>query len=160
MKRTHLPIITALSLTGSLMTSSAYAQSSLMQNNYPPMNTSVQLESSNLPLVWITTTGMLSRTERSLGHMKVINNADGVNYSDTDAYPDQTIEFDGPIAIKWRGSSSFGNDNTQTKRQRVSHHGKCRWEPSHRYSRNHSHDNARLLSWLIPVVWTSCSDKV
>ena len=116
MKRTHLPIITALSLTGSLMTGTANAQSSLMQNNYPPMNTSVKLESSNLPLVWITTTGTLSRTERSLGHMRVINNADGVNYSDTDAYTDQTVEFDGPIAIKWRGSSSFGNDNTQTKK--------------------------------------------
>ncbi len=116
MKIRHLHIITALSLTSSLLTSTAYAQSSLMLNNYPPMNTSVQLESSNLPLVWITTTGMLSRTERSLGHMTVINNNDGVNYSDTDAYPDQNVEFDGPIAIKWRGSSSFGNDDTQTKK--------------------------------------------
>ena len=92
------------------------AQSAVQMSNYPPKDTSVQLESSNLPLVWITTTDTLSRYTRSLGYMKVISNADGINYSDTVSHPSQTVEFDGPIAIKWRGASSFGYDGTQTKK--------------------------------------------
>ena len=94
---------------------SASAQS-LAMRNYPPKDITVQLESSNLPLVWITTTDTLSRYTRCLGRMKIINNVDGINYSDTVSHPGQTVEFDGPIAIKWRGASSFGNDGTQTKK--------------------------------------------
>ena len=94
---------------------SATAQS-LAMRNYPPVDLTVQLEFSNLPLLWITTTDTLSRYTRCLGRMKVINNAEGINYSDTVSHPEQTIEFDGPIAIKWRGASSFGNDGTQTKK--------------------------------------------
>lgn len=94
---------------------SSHAQS-LAMSNYPPKDVSVQLSSSNLPLVWITTTDTLSRYTRILGRMKVISNADGINYSDTVSHPGQTVEFDGPIAIKWRGASSFGYDGTQTKK--------------------------------------------
>lgn len=94
---------------------SASAQS-LAMRNYPPKDITVQLESSNLPLVWITTTDTLSRYTRCLGRMKIINNVDGINYSDTVSHPGQTVEFDGPIAIKWRGASSFGHDGTQTKK--------------------------------------------
>ena len=99
-----------------LSAGSAFSQSTVQMNNYPPKDITVQVESSNLPLVWITTTDTLSRYTRSLGRMKIINNADGVNYSDTVTYSDQTIEFDGPIAIKWRGASSFGENGTQTKK--------------------------------------------
>ncbi len=120
MMRIHLTLIAALSLIGSLMTSAAFAQSDspsdLASSNYPPIDPTVKLNPTNLPLVWITTTGPLSRTERSLGHMKVINNADGTNYANLKLHPDQTVEFDGPIAIKWRGTTSFGYDNTQTKK--------------------------------------------
>ena len=99
-----------------LAAGSVYSQSNLAMKNYPPMDTTVQLTSSNLPLVWITTTDTISRHTRSLGYMKVINNDDGVNYGDTVAYPDQKVEFDGPISIKWRGTASFGQDGTQTKK--------------------------------------------
>ncbi len=99
-----------------LSTGSVYSQSQLALSNYPPKDTTVTVESSNLPLVWITTTDTLSRYTRSLGYMKVISNADGINYSDTVSHPGQTVEFDGPIAIKWRGASSFGYDGTQTKK--------------------------------------------
>ncbi len=98
-----------------LVSASAFAQT-LAERNYPPKDTTITLESSNLPLIWITTTDTLSRYTRCLGRMKAINNGDGVNYSDTISHPDQTVEFDGPISIKWRGASSFGNNGTQTKK--------------------------------------------
>ena len=98
-----------------LVSASAFAQT-LAERNYPPKDTTITLESSNLPLIWVTTTDTLSRYTRSLGRMKIINNGDGVNYSDTISHPDQTVEFDGPISIKWRGASSFGYDGTQSKK--------------------------------------------
>ena len=73
-----------------LSASSAFSQSAVQMNNYPPKDITVQVESSNLPLGLITTTDTLSRYTRSLGRMKIINNADGVNYSDTVTYSDQT----------------------------------------------------------------------
>lgn len=99
-----------------LAAGSVYSQNKWAMRNYPPMDTKVKLTSSNLPLIWITTTDTISRHTRSLAYMKVINNDDGVNYSDTVAHPDQKVEFDGPISIKWRGTTSFGEDGTQTKK--------------------------------------------
>jgi hypothetical protein len=94
----------------------ALAQSTMSSQNYPPLNTEVSFESSNLPLIWIKTTGTLSRTERILGFMKVINNPENLNYTDTVQHNNQNVEFDGPIAIKWRGSSSFGSDESLGKK--------------------------------------------
>lgn len=99
-----------------LATGAVYSQSKLAMKNYPPMDTTVKLTSSNLPLVWITTTDTISRHVRSLAYMKVINNDDGKNYADTVAHPDQNVEFDGTISIKWRGTASFGEDGTQSKK--------------------------------------------
>ena len=86
-------------------------------SNYPPPVTTVTMESSNLPLVFITinNNAALSHDYRVMGHMTVVNNADGVNYTDLENNADQTLEFDGPIAIKWRGTSSF-QGNQQTKK--------------------------------------------
>ncbi|MBR3027536.1 MAG: CotH kinase family protein [Bacteroidales bacterium] len=109
MKQTLLLSILLLSTTPTI------AQT-LAERNYPPKNAQVTVESSNLPLVWITVSDTLSRYSRTLGHMKVINNANGVNYADTVSHQNQTVEFDGPISIKWRGASSFGYDGTQTKK--------------------------------------------
>lgn len=36
--------------------------------------------------------------------MKIISNADGVNYGDTVAHPNQTIDYEGWVGIKYRGS--------------------------------------------------------
>ena len=115
-KTEHIRILSIILSIMFLAAGSVYSQSNLAMKNYPPMDTTVQLTSSNLPLVWITTTDTISRHTRSLGYMKVINNDDGVNYGDTVAYPDQKVEFDGPISIKWRGTASFGQDGTQTKK--------------------------------------------
>ena len=43
--------------------------------------------------------------------MKIISNADGVNYGDTVAHPNQTIDYEGWIGIKYRGSSSFSESD-------------------------------------------------
>ena len=99
-----------------LAAGSAYSQNKWAMKNYPPMDTSVKVTSSNLPLIWITTTDTISRHVRSLAYMKVINNDEGKNYADTVAHPDQNVEFDGPISIKWRGTTSFGEDGEQTKK--------------------------------------------
>jgi len=105
-----------LLLTCMMLNVASVSAQSLAELNYPPTVTTVTFESSNLPLIWITTTGQLSRYERILGHMKVINNADGINYADTVVHPNQTVEFDGPISIKWRGASSFGYDGSRSKK--------------------------------------------
>jgi hypothetical protein len=39
--------------------------------------------------------------------MKIINTPDGINYGDTIVHPDQTTDYEGWIAIKYRGNSSF-----------------------------------------------------
>ena len=88
----------------------------LAEQNYPPRVTTVRVDSTNLPLVWITTTGQLSRTQRIPGSMKVISNADGINYGDTVAHPGQHVEYDGPVQIRWRGNSSFGKDGSRSKK--------------------------------------------
>ena len=87
----------------------------LEERNYPPFDISVDLSSSNLPLVIISTDEMLSRYDRKFGKMTVINNPDGNNSPDLDGNPDQHLDFDGPVSIKWRGNTSFGDDN-QTKK--------------------------------------------
>jgi len=86
--------------------------------NYPPDNTDVKVDSTNLPLVFITVKGEeISRYDKILGHMVVIANRNGsMNYSDTIKHPGQHIDFDGPISIKYRGNTSFGGDWDYTKK--------------------------------------------
>lgn len=77
--------------------------------NYPPDNENVQLTKTNLPIVWITVNGnIIDRYERITAHMKIIDNGDGqLNYADTVAHPGQHIDYEGYIALRYRGNSSF-----------------------------------------------------
>ena len=77
--------------------------------NYPPDNENVQLTKTNLPIVWIEVDGAtIDREERITARMKIIHNGDGnLNYSDTVAHPGQTIDYEGYVALKYRGNSSF-----------------------------------------------------
>ena len=65
-------------------------------DNYKPYNTDVVLEKTNLPIVFIDTrdedgnTTAIHKAYRVSVRMKIISNADGVNYGDTVAYPNQT----------------------------------------------------------------------
>lgn len=77
--------------------------------NYPPDNTHVTLTSTNLPIVWIEVSGdSISRYERTGAHMKIIyNGEDRLNYADTVAHKGQRIDYEGEIALRYRGNSSF-----------------------------------------------------
>ena len=60
--------------------------------NYPPDDETVQLTKTNLPIVWL----------------KIIHNGDGnLNYADTLAHPGQIVDYEGYVALKYRGNSSF-----------------------------------------------------
>ena len=101
MKRLLLLVLVLLTLTGTARAWSWW--------NYPPDNEYVEMESTNLPIVWIDVDGQyIDRYERITGRMKIIHNGDGrLNYADTVAHPGQTIDYEGYVAIRYRGSSSF-----------------------------------------------------
>jgi hypothetical protein len=73
----------------------------------------VKLDETNLPIVFINTKldgknrTIIHRDWRVAVRMKIINNADGTNYGDTLAHPDQTVDYEGWVGIKYRGNSSF-----------------------------------------------------
>ena len=79
--------------------------------NYPPDYVYVTLDSTNLPIVWINVGGAtISRTDRITATMKIIHNGDGrLNYGDTIAHPGQHIDYEGYVALRYRGESSFDN---------------------------------------------------
>ena len=81
--------------------------------NYPPPIGDMKIERTNLPIVFIDTrcgesnTNAIHKDYRIAARMKIINNKDGINYGDTLAYPSQTVDYDGWIAIRYRGNTSF-----------------------------------------------------
>lgn len=77
--------------------------------NFPPDNTRVRLDSTNLPIVWIEVNGdSIMRDTRIGGRMKVIDNGAGrLNYADTVAHPGQRVDYDGYIAVRHRGNSTY-----------------------------------------------------
>ena len=119
MKKFFTCLLATMLIAAPTLFAQGYGQS-LSQSNYPP-NNAINFTQSNLPIVIISTDAVLSRTERKLGHMVVINNVDEngnpkTNYVDLEANPNQTIECDLPISIKWRGSTSFGSDESRSKK--------------------------------------------
>lgn len=82
-------------------------------DNYLPDDTTVVVESSNLPIVWIDVDGaMIQRYERIPARMKIIYNGKGrLNYADTVAHPGQTIDYEGDIALRYRGNTSYYNSD-------------------------------------------------
>lgn len=83
------------------------------EGNFKPYNTDVVLEKTNLPILFINTrdeaghTTAIHKDYQVAVRMKIINNADGVNYGDTVAHSGQTTNYEGWVGIKYRGSSSF-----------------------------------------------------
>ena len=77
--------------------------------NPGPDNVHVKLDSTNLPIVWIEVGGdTISRFVRTSAHMKIIHNGEGqLNYADTVAHKGQHIDYEGYIALRYRGNSSF-----------------------------------------------------
>ncbi len=105
MKRIYLLLCLAL------CTANIYAQRA---DNYPPTkNASVTFTETNLPIVFITVDGkMILREERITAKIKIINNGAGkTNYADLTAHPEQTIDYEGYISLKYRGNSSFNSSD-------------------------------------------------
>ena len=77
--------------------------------NFPPDDTTVVITSTNLPIVWIDVDGAtIMRDDRVGGRMKIIHNGKGrLNYGDTIAHPGQHVDYEGYIAIRYRGNSSY-----------------------------------------------------
>jgi spore coat protein CotH len=82
-------------------------------SNYPPEDISMKIDETNLPIVFIDTrcgdsvTQIIHRDYRIAVRMKIVNNPDGVNYGDTVAHPDQTVDYEGWVAIRYRGNTSL-----------------------------------------------------
>ena len=76
---------------------------------YPPDNQNVRLKSTNLPIVWLDVDGeYIDRNERITARMKILHNGDGqLNYADTVAHSGQHIDYEGYVALRYRGNSSF-----------------------------------------------------
>ena len=79
--------------------------------NFPPLDTTVVLDSTNLPIVWIEVNGdSIMRDKRINARMKIIDNGVGqLNYADTVAHPGQHIDYKGYIALRHRGNSTYNN---------------------------------------------------
>ena len=77
--------------------------------NYPPDDNTVVIDSTNLPIVWIDVDGAtIQRRTRIGARMKIIHNGDGrLNYGDTLAHPGQHIDYEGYIALRYRGNTSY-----------------------------------------------------
>lgn len=73
----------------------------------------VSITTTNLPIVFINVDGrMILRNDYILGRMKVIHNGDGqVNYGDTITHPNQLVDYEGWIGLKYRGNSSFDSSD-------------------------------------------------
>ena len=102
MKRLILLAVTIMAIAG-------MAQANNWWDNYKPDNRNVRLTSTNLPIVWIDVNGQtIDRDERITARMKIIHNGEGqLNYADTVTHPGQTIDYEGYVALRYRGSSSF-----------------------------------------------------
>lgn len=83
-------------------------------DNYKPTNNAyVRLTKTNMPIVFINVNGrMIQREDRITARMKIIDNGEGqYNYGDTLAYPNQKVDYEGYVALKYRGNSSFNNSD-------------------------------------------------
>ena len=102
MRRLLLLVVAVLMLAGT-------ARASSWWDNYAPDNKKVRLTSTNLPIVWIQVDGQyIDSNERITARMKILHNGNGqLNYADTVAHPGQKIDYEGYIALRYRGSSSF-----------------------------------------------------
>ncbi len=98
-----------LLLALALLTLAVPGRANSWWDNYKPDNRNVHLTSTNLPIVWIEVDGQyIDRDVRITARMKIIHNGDGnLNYADTLAHPGQNVDYEGYVALRYRGSSSF-----------------------------------------------------
>ena len=92
---------------------SLFSASAQQSDNYKPDNVDVPFTETNLPIVFLNVGGrQIDREERITARMKIIYNGEGkLNYADTLAHPDQKVDYEGYIGLKYRGNSSFTNSD-------------------------------------------------
>lgn len=79
-------------------------------DNFRP-SIDMPLEQTNLPIVFIdtrcgdTVTHAIHEDYRIAVRMKIINNPDSINYGDTIVHPNQKVDYEGWVAIRYRGNS-------------------------------------------------------
>lgn len=97
----------------SLLLASSVVASAQKPGNYKPDNPNVAFTETNLPIVFINTQGkMIDRDVRITARMKIIDNGEGqLNYMDTLKHPNQKVDYNGYIDLKYRGNSSFTNSD-------------------------------------------------
>lgn len=82
-----------------------------VEDNYRSLlkDENVEIDKTNLPIVFIKVDGqMILRDDYILAQMKIIHNGDEEsNYGDTISHPNQNVDYEGYIALKYRGHSSF-----------------------------------------------------
>ena len=78
------------------------------QFGLPPITT-ISLDSTNLPIMLVNTDGRrILRDSVITARMTIIDNGNGLyNYIDTILHPTQNIDYDGYIALRYRGNTSF-----------------------------------------------------
>ena len=101
MKRKLLLTVCAL-----VCTNVAFAQRA---DNYKPDDPNVTLTQTNLPIVFIDVAGkQIDRKEKITAKVKIIDNGKGkLNYADTVTHKNQRIDYEGYVALRYRGNSSF-----------------------------------------------------
>lgn len=74
-----------------------------------PDSTTVKIDSTNLPIVFIDTQrNTIERNDFINAYIKIIDNGKKrLNYGDTLAHPKQKVDYEGFMAIKYRGNSSY-----------------------------------------------------
>lgn len=87
----------------------SWAQNTEQENYKPSHDANVKLEQTNLPIVFIQVNGkVIQKNNRIVARMKIINNGEGeTNYADTIAHPDQHVDYNGYIQLKYRGNTSY-----------------------------------------------------
>ena len=77
--------------------------------NFRP-SSNVWFSTTALPIVFLDVDGQtIQKEDKILAKMTIIDNGDGYNYRDTIAHPSQTKNYQGYVALKYRGNSSFYN---------------------------------------------------
>lgn len=96
-----------------IMTSLQITADNYDTDNYKPENSSVIIDETNLPIVFIDTRhgsekpNIIHKDYSIVARMKVIMNDCQVNYGDTLNYQNQEVDYEGWISIKYRGNTSF-----------------------------------------------------
>ena len=107
MKKLLLILMLALIGAGTLSAQSPDNYKSLLRD------ANVTIDKTNLPIVFINVKGEeILKDNYILAQMKIIYNGEGnVTYGDTIAHPHQTVDYEGYIALKYRGNSSFSSSD-------------------------------------------------